>query len=93
MCVRLSPKCETVWNFDRSDMPGYFIGYIQDAQRLANGDTVFSNWTASMLKPEDWHTTVQLFEVTPGKKIVWALRQWDGPNLGPASGIQVLDKK
>lgn len=89
----ITPKCETVWNFDRSEMPGYFIGYVQDAVRLANGDTIFSNWTASKVKPEDWRTTAQLIEVTPGKKIVWALRQWDGPNLGPASGIQVLDKK
>jgi hypothetical protein len=88
----LSSKCETVWNFDRSDMPGYVIGYIQDVQRLANGNTVFSNWTASLLKPEDWHTSVQLFELTPEKKIVWALRQWADPNLGPASGLQMLDQ-
>jgi hypothetical protein len=87
----LSPKCETVWNFDRSNMPGYFIGYVQDAVRLANGNTVFSNWTASKLKPADWATSVQLMEVTPDKKIVWALRQWADPNLGPASGIQMLD--
>jgi hypothetical protein len=89
----INRKCETVWNFDRSDMPDYFIGYIQDAVRLPNGNTIFSNWTASKLKPEDWHTSAQLIEVTPDKKIVWALRQWDDPNLGPASGIQVLDKK
>jgi hypothetical protein len=89
----LSPTCATVWNFDRSDMPGYFIGYLQDAVRLPNGNTVFSNWTASKLKPEDWHSSIQLFEVTRDKKIVWALRQWSEPNLGPASGIQILDAK
>ena len=87
----LSPTCETVWNFDRSDMPEYTIGYIQDVQRLANGNTVFSNWTASKLKPADWPTSAQLFEVTPARKIVWVLRQWSAPNLGPASGIQILD--
>jgi hypothetical protein len=81
-----------VWNFERSDMPGYTINCLQDVVRLDNGNTVFSAWIANKLKPEEWPTTVQLFEVTPGKKIVWALRQWSGPDLGPASGIQILDK-
>jgi hypothetical protein len=89
----LTPKCDTVWNFDRTDMPGYFVGYLQDAVRLPNGNTVFSLWNASKLKPEDWHTSAQLLEVTRDKKIVWALRQWSDPNLGPASGIQILDRK
>jgi hypothetical protein len=33
---------------------------------------------------------VQLIEVTPGKKVVWALRDWK--TLGPASSTQVLDE-
>jgi hypothetical protein len=81
-----------VWSLDRSDLPGYTIGNIQDVERLANGDTVFSNWVPNSVKPDQWPTTVQLFEVTPDKKIVWALRQWDDPSLGPASGLQMLDE-
>jgi hypothetical protein len=42
--------------------------------------------------PEQWPTTVQLIEVNPAKQIVWALRQWTAPALGPASGIQFLDQ-
>jgi len=88
----VAPAGVVVWQIDRSDLPGYTIGNIQDVERLANGNTVFSNWVPNKLKPEEWPTSVQLFEVTPEKKIVWALRQWDGPNLGPASGIQMLDQ-
>ena len=36
---------------------------------------------------------VQAWEVTPEKKIVWALRSWADPNLGPATTIQLLDEK
>jgi len=89
----LNPKCEVVWSFERSDMPDYTINCIQDVVRLPNGNTVFSAWIANKLKPEEWPTSVQLFEVTPDKKIVWALRQWSGPDLGPASGIQILDAR
>ena len=33
---------------------------------------------------------VQVIEVTPDKKVVWALRDWN--NLGSATGIQLLDQ-
>ena len=39
---------------------------------------------------EDWPKAVQLIEVTPGKKVVWALRDWK--TLGPASSTQLLDE-
>ena len=31
-------------------------------------------------------------EVTPAKKIVWALSSWKNPDLGPATSIQLLDE-
>jgi len=34
---------------------------------------------------------VQALEVTPDKQVVWALRSWKNPNLGPATTIQLLD--
>jgi hypothetical protein len=41
----------------------------------------------------DWPTTVQVLEVTPEKKIDWALRSWQEPtDLGPATMIQLLDE-
>lgn len=34
---------------------------------------------------------MQLVEVTPDKKVVWALRDWNV--LGPASSTQLLDER
>jgi hypothetical protein len=40
----------------------------------------------------DWPATVQVLEVTPARKVVWALRSWNGEgDLGPSSSIQILD--
>jgi hypothetical protein len=39
-----------------------------------------------------WPGTVQVLEVTPEKKIVWALSSWKNPDLGPATSIQLLDE-
>lgn len=37
---------------------------------------------------------VQFMEVTPDKKVVWALKAWEEPvNLGPSTIIQFLDTK
>jgi hypothetical protein len=36
---------------------------------------------------------VQLLEVTPEKKVVWALRAWNGDaDLGPATSVQLPDE-
>lgn len=62
---------------------------VQEVTRLANGNTLINNWPGSVPK-EDWPKVVQLIEVTPDKKIVWALRDWT--TLGPASSTQLLDQ-
>jgi hypothetical protein len=37
---------------------------------------------------------VQAIEVTPQKKVIWALRSWTPPaDLGPATIIQLLSEK
>jgi len=64
---------------------------VQEVSRLANGNTVICNWAGSA-KKENWPTVVQIIEVTPDKKVVWALREWTNPDLGPASSIQLLDE-
>ena len=30
--------------------------------------------------------------MTPDKKFVWQVKQWNNPNLGPGSSIQALDE-
>jgi len=90
----INPKGETVWEFTQADVPDIRLLNIQGAYRLANGNTVISNWCSGKLKnPADWPTTVQVLEVTPDKKVVWALRSWKDPaDLGTSTEIQLLDQ-
>lgn len=85
---------KVVWELNESDVPEVSLFIAQGVERLPNGNTVIANWCAADVKnAKDWPGTVQLIEVTPDKKLVWALSQWNEPDLGPASSFQLLDKK
>ena len=88
----LSRQGETVWEWTPSDAPGYRITNLQLATRLPNGNTIINHWFnqwSDQLNPTN--QPVQAIEVTPHKKIVWALRSWATPaDLGPATTIQIL---
>jgi hypothetical protein len=96
----VNPKGETVWEFNQKDVPDIMLFCMQEANRLANGNTVMSNWCRNAVvdakgakAPDKWPDTVQVLEVTPDKKVVWALRAWTPPaDLGPATVIQLLDE-
>ncbi len=88
----VNAKGETVWEITQKDLPTIKLYTIQQACRLANGNTVFANWCNAKLSKADEAKTVQIIEVTKDKKLVWALSQWDNPNLGRASSIQLLDE-
>ena len=92
--LEVNPKGETVWDFTQKDCPDIKLFTIQEVSRLANGNTVICNWCPYLVKnSKDWPDTVQVLEVTPDKKVVWALRSWSGDaDLGPASSIQLLDQ-
>ncbi len=83
---------EIVWEFSQKDAPDYKFFVFQEAGRLANGNTVICNWCPALKDTALWPGTVQVLEVTPEKKVVWALSQWKNPDLGPASSIQLLDE-
>ena len=85
----MNDKGETVWEINKNDLPGITLYTVQEVSRLANGNTLINNWSGS-LPLSDWTTVVQLIEVTPDKKVVWALREWN--ILGPASSTQLLDE-
>ena len=90
----VNPQGEIVWEFTQQDVPNIRIFNIQELTRLDNGNTIICNWCAGMKNKDDWRKTVQVLEVTKDKKLVWALRSWDGAtDLGPASSIQLLDQK
>ena len=83
---------DTVWSVTRADLPGYTLKNLQNAWRLPNGNTLLNNWVNQWTGPVDTaNAPVQALEVTPDKQVVWALRSWTDPNLGPATTIQILD--
>ena len=84
-------KGETVWELTQADVP-FKLYNNQTATRLANGNTVITNWCAGNKNTEEWAGTVQVFEVTTDKKVVWALSSWKNPDLGPSTYIQLLDQ-
>jgi hypothetical protein len=85
----VNPKGEIVWEVKKNDLPGFPLSTVQEVSRLKNGDTLINNWTASL--PNDQRlASMQLIEITPDKKVVWALRDWK--DLGPASSTQLLDE-
>src|SRR5476651_188765 len=88
----INSKGDIVWEIKNNDLPGIPLHSVQEVDRLANGNTLICNWTGN-LKKADWPTIVQVIEVTPDKKVVWALREWNNPDLGTASCIQLLDQK
>ena len=84
-CTReVNPKGETVWEFNlATDVPpGLKFVDSQSCTRLANGNTV-------LCSRGNGGTADQLIEVTPDKKVGWALKDWT--DLGPASAVQMLD--
>jgi hypothetical protein len=85
---------DSVWSWSKPDTPDYKFASLQNASRLKNGDTVINNWVNEWTKNGDNAPgSAQAIEVTPDRKVVWALREW-GPevNLGPATTIQFLDQ-
>jgi hypothetical protein len=80
----VNPKGETVWEFRADDLPENLrlASAPQTCTRLAGGDTIFCSRGGNGKGP-------QLVEVTPDKKVVWAL--CDFKTLGPATAVQILD--
>lgn len=83
LTCEVNPKKEIVWELRPSDLPEkYRFINTQCCTRLANGNTIICSRGDNGKGP-------QLVEVTKEKEVVWVL--WDWKNLGPASGIQILD--
>ena len=87
----VNAKGETVWELTQADV-SFKLGNLQTANRLVNGNTVICSWVAGDNNTSHWAGTVQVFEVTPAKQVVWALSSWKDPDLGPATSIQLLDE-
>jgi len=71
----VNPRGETVWEINKHDLPGIPLFTVQEVSRLANGNTLINNWSGG-LPPDEVQSAVQLVEITPDKKVVWALKDW-----------------
>jgi hypothetical protein len=75
---------ETVWQVSEADIPSkYWYGNAQSVTRLANGNIIICSRGGDKQGP-------QLVEITPDKKVVWVLQDWQ--HLGPATAVQILDE-
>lgn len=84
---------ETVMTITPADSPDFKLANLQQAWRLPNGNTLVNNWFNEWSGPLNRaNPPVQAVEFTPEKKVVWALRSWENPDLGPATTIQILDE-
>jgi len=79
----VDPKGGTVWEIKRGDIPDqYWYGGSQSCTRLSNGHTILCS--------RGFGKGPQLVEVTPDKKVVWVLQDWQ--HFGPATAVQILDE-
>ena len=86
---------DVVWEYRLDQIPGYKFTNPQLSVRLSNGNTLINNWITQWDRQylNGRNIPVQAIEVTPGKKIVWALRTWGEPlNIGPSTTIQLLNE-
>ena len=81
----------TVWEFTQRDT-SIRLYNNQTAIRMANGNTIITNWVAGNKNVDEWKSSVQAFEVTPEKHVVWTLSSWEHPDLGPCTCMQILDE-
>ena len=72
-----------MWEIKRGDIPDqYWYGGSQSCTRLSNGHTILCS--------RGFGKGPQLVEVTPDKKVVWVLQDWQ--HFGPATAVQILDE-
>ena len=82
--VEISPAKKVVWAI-HDKVPGTDIGlgWMTCLQELKNGNRIIGNCHAGETNP-------QIFEITPGKKVVWQFAEWNLVGDGLACW-QVLD--
>ncbi len=87
----LSRQGQTVWQLNTTD---YGVTQPQKTVRLKNGGHLINNWYNEWNKePMDTaNAPVQAIEVDKDGRLVWQLKAWRDPDLGPSTTIQLLDE-
>lgn len=82
---------QTVWEMNTTE---YGVTQPQKTVRLKDGGHLINNWYNEWNKePMDTaNAPVQAIEVDQNGKVVWQLRAWKDPDLGPSTTIQLLSE-
>lgn len=82
---------QVVWQMNTTD---FGVTQPQKTVRLKNGNHIVNNWYNEWNKePMDTaNAPVQAVEVDKDGRVVWQLRSWHNPDLGPSTTIQMLDE-
>ena len=82
---------QTVWQLNTTD---YGVTQPQKTVRLKDGGHIINNWYNEWNKePMDTaNAPVQAIEVDKDGRLVWQLRAWKDPDLGPSTTIQLLSE-
>ena len=80
---------QTVWELNTTD---YGVTQPQKTVRLEDGGHLINNWYNEWNKtPMDTaNAPVQAIEVDKDGRLVWQLKAWKNPDLGPSTTIQLL---
>jgi hypothetical protein len=79
--LEVDPKGKNVWSINHDELPGIRLAWVTTLKLLPNGNLIVGNCHAGPDNP-------QLFEVTPGKKVVWTFK--DFKNLGNSTAAAVV---
>ena len=81
----------TLWQLNTTD---YGVASPQKTVRLKDGGHIVNNWYNEWNKePMDTaNAPVQAIEIDKQGRLVWQLRSWRNPDLGPSTTIQLLDE-
>ena len=82
---------KTVWEVNTT---AFGVTQPQKTVRLKNGHHIINNWYNEWNKvPMDTaNAPVQAVEIDKEGKVVWQLRSWRNPDLGPSTTIQLLSE-
>lgn len=71
--LRVDAQERITWDLGPTDLPGIPLRFVAGFQVLANGNVILCNWGGhGHLRKQ-----AQIVEVTPDKRVVWALHDWE----------------